>query len=99
SVPRSRRGSAGVRWGRLLLLPPEFEDEEGVEALGVVGAGGVVGMEEGVDDVAAEMAGGEGVGGGECVVQQRTERGAEPLADGQGEAHLAAGEDFARQVA
>jgi len=69
---------------------PEFEHEEGVEALGVIDADLFVLGDEAVDCGEVEVGGGEGVGGEEVVVEHGSEGGTEPVADGDGEAHLVA---------
>ena len=72
---------------------PEFEHEEGVEALGVIDAELFVLGDEVVDCGEVEVGGGEGVGGEEVVVEHGSEGGTEPVADGYGEAHFGAFED------
>lgn len=77
---------------------PEFEHEEGEEAVGVVASPPKVFGEESFDGGAVEVGGGEGVLGEEEVVEGVAEGGAEPSADGDGEAFFATGEDGGGEV-
>lgn len=75
------------------LLGPEFEREEGEEAVGVVAGAGEVFVEEGIEGLGLQVGADETVAGGEEVGKVVAEIGFEPLADGDGEAFFGAGEN------
>src|SRR5689334_10367670 len=79
--------------------PPVLQDDDGPEGAGVVGAAGDVLVAPAEEGIATQRERVPEAAGGERGVEAGEERGAEPAREGDGEAHLGAAEDLAREQA